>query len=65
MRTSPCSMRPPSSQQASRPADGLEVTVGVQLAVGLRIAEGEGEGEAVNVAVGMLVFVAVSEATNV
>jgi hypothetical protein len=62
-------MRPPSSQQASRSgaglADGLEVTVGVQLAVGLRLGEGEGDGETVKATVGMLIFVAVSEAANV
>lgn len=56
-------MCPPSSQQSSRSGVGVEVAVAV--AAGVRVAVGiggrVGDGELVEVAVGLLVAVGVSE----
>lgn len=62
MRTSPNTIRPPSSQQASRSGVGLDVGFGVALGVQVAVllGGGDGEGEGVKVAVGSLVLVAVS-----
>lgn len=46
MRRSPCSIRPPSSQQARRSGDGMgeEVCVGFGLGLGERVGDGKREG---------------------
>ncbi len=52
VRKSPCSMRPPSCQQARGSADGMGEMVVVDFGLGLELGDGVGDGDGDGVSVG-------------